>query len=65
MVKAAEYAKERGLIVISVTGFKGGKLKELADYAAYINHDSYEVCEDIHAIFNHFLATNLRANGGA
>jgi len=60
IVKAAEYAKESGLIVIGISGFQGGKLKELADYSAHIEFNSYEICEDVHAIFGHFLACCLR-----
>ena len=60
IIEAAKYAKEHNLIVIGISGFNGGKLKELADYSAHINYNSYEVCEDIHAIFGHFLAVYLR-----
>lgn len=63
VVKAAQWAKENNMIVIGITGFSGGKLKELADYSAHVTHDSYEVCEDIHDIFGHFLATYLKNNG--
>lgn len=62
IVKAAEYAKEMGLITIGVSGFQGGKLKELVDYSAHISCNSYEICEDIHSVFGHFLATYLREN---
>ncbi len=65
IVHAARWAKENGLIVIGLTGFKGGKLKELANYGGHISSDRYEVCEDIHHIFGQFLATHLReSNGG-
>lgn len=60
IVKAVEYAKKAGLIVIGITGFNGGKLKEICDYSAYVNVDSYELSEDIHSIFGHFLACYLR-----
>jgi len=60
VVEAAEYARENGLIVIGISGFSGGKLKETCHYSAHLNYNSYEVCEDIHAIFGHFLATYLR-----
>ena len=60
VLEAAKYAKENGITVIGVTGFSGGKLKGLADYSAHISNDSYEVCEDIHAVFGHFLACILR-----
>lgn len=60
IVKAAEYAKEKGLIVIGVSGFTGGKLKEIAHHSAHLNIPSYEICEDVHGIFGHFLACYLR-----
>lgn len=60
IIKAAQYAKESGLIIIGVTGFNGGKLKEIADHSAHLNVDSFEVTEDLHSIFGHFLASYLR-----
>lgn len=60
IVKAAEYAKERGLTVIGISGFSGGRLKEVCHHSAHLNVLSYEVCEDIHGIFGHFLSTYLR-----
>ena len=63
IVRAAEYARERELTVIGISGFNGGRLKELAHYSAHINYPSYEVCEDIHSIFGHFLAVYLRESG--
>ena len=60
IVEAAKYAKENGLVVIGITGFNGGKLKEIADYNAHIAFDGYEVCEDVHSIFGHFLVIYLR-----
>jgi D-sedoheptulose 7-phosphate isomerase len=60
IIRAAEFAKQKGLITIGITGFEGGRLKQLCDYSAHIKHNMYEVCEDIHAIFGHFLATYLR-----
>src|SRR3989344_2872345 len=62
IIKAAEYAKEKGIIVIGITGFNGGRLKEICNYSAHIDFDSYEVSEDIHQIFGHFLACWLREN---
>lgn len=60
IISALEFAKEKGLITVGITGFKGGKLKKSADYFAHIPYNSYEVCEDIHGIFGHFLTTYLR-----
>jgi len=60
VIKAAQCAKNLEMIVIGITGFRGGKLKEISDYSAHIPMDSYEVCEDIHSIFGHFLTCYLR-----
>lgn len=63
IIKAAEYAKEAGLICIGITGFKGGRLKDICDYSAHIDIDSYELCESIHSVFGQFLACYLRETG--
>lgn len=63
IIAAVKYAKELGMITIGVSGFKGGKLKQLADYSAHVSFEGYEVSEDIHTIFGHFLAVYLRENG--
>jgi len=59
IIKAVEYAKKAGMITIGISGFKGGKLKGMCDYSAHVDFDSYEVCEDIHGIFGHFLSFYL------
>jgi len=59
IIKAAEYGKKIGMIVIGISGFDGGKLKQISDYSAHLNYDSYGVCEDVHSIFSHFLTCYL------
>ena len=60
IIKAARFGKELEMIVIGITGFDGGKLKEIVDYSAHIKSNSYEICEDIHSMFGHFLACYLK-----
>ncbi|MBW2975184.1 SIS domain-containing protein [Candidatus Woesearchaeota archaeon] len=60
IIKALEYAKKKGMLIIGISGLDGGKLKELADHSAHIKCDSYEISEDIHAIFGHFMSIALR-----
>lgn len=60
IVEAAKYGKEHGLVTIGITGFDGGELKKYCDFSAHAQFRSYEVCEDIHSIFGHFLAVFLR-----
>lgn len=53
VVKAMEYAKQQGVQTIAFCGFKGGKIKELADISVHSVAMDMEVAEDIHMmVFN-------------
>lgn len=53
-------ARQMGLTTIGLTGFKGGKLKEIVDICLVVASDSIERIEDIHLIVNHILTGLLR-----
>jgi len=57
IVKAVEYAKEQGCKIIGVTGFDGGKLKELADIKFHVEapKGEYGLVEDLHMILDHII----------
>lgn len=55
VIKAVEYAKELGNKVIGLTGFSGGKLKQLSDVSLHAPVQSMQVTEDIHMIFDHLM----------
>ena len=57
IINAAEYAKEVGATVIGLTGFSGGKLKELSDINFHVQTDDgeYGLVEDAHMILNHII----------
>lgn len=50
VVKAMEYAKEQGVTTIAFCGFKGGKIKELADIVIHSKAMDMEIAEDVHMI---------------
>lgn len=53
VIKAMEYAKEKGIQTIAFCGYKGGKIKEIADIAVHSVAMDMEVAEDIHMmVFN-------------
>ncbi len=53
VLKAAEYAKSKGATLVGMTGFKGGKLREMADLSIHSVAMDMEVAEDVHmAVFN-------------
>lgn len=55
VLNAAEYAKERGAKVIGITGYSGGKLKEIADYKMHVDENDMQIAEDLHMTFDHMM----------
>lgn len=57
IVKAVEYAKEQGCKIIGVSGFGGGKLKEISDIKFHVDapKGEYGLVEDIHMILDHII----------
>lgn len=55
VIKAVEYTKAQGNKVIGITGYNGGKLKELCDVSLHAPVNSMQVTEDIHIIFDHLM----------
>lgn len=55
VLNAVQYAKEKGNIVIGITGFNGGRLKEMSDYVLHAPVNSMQVTEDIHMLFDHMI----------
>lgn len=60
VIKAAEFAKTKGNKVISLVGFDGGKLKQIADTSFHININNMQVCEDLHLVFCHLISKMVR-----
>ena len=60
IVKAARWAKENDVSVISMTGFSGGRSAGIADVNLHIPADNYGVIEDVHQSLMHILAQYLR-----
>ncbi len=55
VINAVEYAKEQGCPVIGLTGFGGGKLRELADVSLHVPINSMQITEDVHMVFDHLM----------
>ena len=55
VINAVEYAKEQGNKVIGLTGFDGGKLREISDISLHASINSMQITEDIHMIFDHLI----------
>lgn len=55
VIKAVEYAKEVGTKAVGITGYSGGKLRQLADYRMHVAIDDMQVTEDVHMAFDHMM----------
>ncbi|MBN1183734.1 MAG: SIS domain-containing protein [Bacteroidales bacterium] len=53
VIKAIDWAKQNGGVTVGVTGYKGGILKNLAQYSVNANVDDMQISEDIHMILVH------------
>jgi phosphoheptose isomerase len=60
VVRACEYANERGAPTIAFVGFKGGKLKEIARHSVWIPVENYGIVEDAHQSLMHVLTQYIR-----
>lgn len=60
IVRAALWAKENGMPVISMTGFSGGRSADIADVNLHVTADNYGVIEDTHQSIMHILAQYVR-----
>jgi len=55
VLNAAQYAKECGAKIVGITGYSGGKLKEMADYEMHANENDMQIAEDVHMTFDHMM----------
>jgi D-sedoheptulose 7-phosphate isomerase len=60
VIRAVRLARQRGAVVIGLTGYDGGLLKELANPCIIVPSDCMEQVEDTHLIIGHMLSTHLR-----
>ena len=55
VIKAIEYANANRALTMGLTGYSGGKLRELAKYTVNANINDMQVSEDIHMILCHMI----------
>jgi|SRR5512133_1693658 D-sedoheptulose 7-phosphate isomerase len=55
VVKAMEYARNQGATTAAFCGYKGGKIKDIADIVIHAPIQDMEVTEDIHIIIFHAI----------
>ena len=60
IVHACNVARSRGLTIVGLTGFDGGKVSGLADLHINVPSDNYGIIEDLHLSIGHMVAQILR-----
>lgn len=60
VLKAVDYASNKAATTIGLTGFEGGKLKDIAQECLIVPSNSMERVEDVHLILGHLLCCYLR-----
>jgi len=55
VLRAIRYANENGGKTLGICGYDGGKLKNLAHHALWIDVDDMQLSEDLHLIFGHIV----------
>jgi D-sedoheptulose 7-phosphate isomerase len=61
VLRACRWAREHGLKVVAITGFAGGKVKDLADLHINFPSDNYGLVEDLQLAVGHMVAQALKA----
>jgi len=60
VLKALDYANENGAITIGLTGFDGGKVKNVAKETIVVPSYNMQCCEDIHLMLEHLMTSMIR-----
>ena len=61
LIDAIEFAKSKGATIVGLTGFDGGKLKQLSDISLHVQtpKGEYGPVEDVHMVIDHLVGTYL------
>jgi D-sedoheptulose 7-phosphate isomerase len=59
VIKACQWAKSNGIMVVGLTGFDGGKLKEMSDLNIHVPCNNYGILEDLHMSIGHLVGQRL------
>ena len=59
VVNALDYAAACGVDTIGITGYTGGKVREMAKYSLHVPVENMQLTEDVHMIFDHMMMTVL------
>ena len=59
IIRGVQFANDNGAITLGLCGFRGGRLKQIAQHVIWIDADDMQLVEDIHLIFGHIVMQHL------
>ena len=59
VIRALDYAKKQKAETVGLTGFKGGRMKDIVDLLIHVPINDMEITEDIHMVIFHSLKQEL------
>ena len=69
VLNALKLAKEKNVLTIGLTGYAGGKMKDLCDICIIVPSDNMQKIEDVHLVLCHIIFSRIRdrlsANGSS
>lgn len=60
IIRAVDYANEKGTVTIGLTGATGGMLKDIATHCVVVNDSDYIIIEPVHSFVCHSIAECLK-----
>lgn len=63
IIRACAMAQVKQTFVVGMTGFDGGKLKQMAGASFHVPSDNYGIIEDCHQSLMHIISQCRRKNG--
>lgn len=61
VIRAVRYANDSGATTLGLCGYRGGRLKDIAQHVVWVDVDDMQLSEDVHAIFGHIVMQRLCA----
>jgi D-sedoheptulose 7-phosphate isomerase len=62
VVRAILYANENGGVSVGITGYSGGKVKQMCKYNVHVPVDDMQITEDLHIVLDHCMMKILSGN---
>ena len=59
VIRAVQYANTHEGVTLGICGYRGGKLKNLAQHVVWVDVDDMQLAEDVHFIFGHMVMQRL------